>query len=48
MDGAIAREKQLKRWHRAWKVDLIEKTNPMWRDLFEELSGLTDPGARSL
>ena len=33
MDEAIAREKQLKRWHRAWKVALIEGSNPDWRDL---------------
>jgi putative endonuclease len=31
--GAITREKQLKRWHRAWKIALIEKNNPDWRDL---------------
>jgi putative endonuclease len=30
---AIAREKQLKGWNRAWKVRLIEKTNPVWNDL---------------
>ncbi|WP_260598780.1 GIY-YIG nuclease family protein [Sphingomonas endolithica] len=33
MDIAIAREKQLKNWHRAWKINLIEATNPTWRDL---------------
>lgn len=33
MATAIAREKQLKRWHRAWKIALIEKDNPGWRDL---------------
>ena len=33
MAGAIAREKQLKRWHRAWKIGLIEESNPDWRDL---------------
>jgi putative endonuclease len=33
MEDAIAREKQLKRWHRAWKVALIEESNPDWRDL---------------
>ncbi|MEP0324770.1 GIY-YIG nuclease family protein [Bauldia litoralis] len=31
---AIAREKQLKKWNRAWKVRLIEKANPNWDDLF--------------
>jgi putative endonuclease len=30
---AIAREKQLKNWHRDWKIQLIEKENPDWRDL---------------
>lgn len=34
IEGAIQREKNLKRWERAWKVDLIEKTNPDWRDLY--------------
>jgi putative endonuclease len=33
MDHAIAREKQLKNWHRAWKINLIESGNPEWRDL---------------
>ena len=33
MIGAIAREKQLKRWHRQWKINLIEAGNPHWADL---------------
>ena len=33
MEGAILREKQLKRWHREWKINLIEAANPEWRDL---------------
>jgi len=33
MLSAIAREKQLKRWHRAWKLNLIEQDNPSWEDL---------------
>ena len=33
MPIAIAREKQLKRWHREWKLNLIERDNPDWRDL---------------
>ena len=33
MDPAIAREKQLKRWHRQWKINLIEQDNPQWIDL---------------
>ena len=32
--NAITREKQLKAWRRSWKVDLIEKTNPYWNDLY--------------
>ncbi|MCC7268884.1 MAG: GIY-YIG nuclease family protein [Caulobacteraceae bacterium] len=35
---AIAHEKKLKRWRRAWKLDLIEKLNPQWRDLYETLN----------
>lgn len=31
---AINREKQMKCWHRKWKVKLIERTNPEWRDLY--------------
>ena len=37
---AIQREKSLKRWYRDWKVSLIERDNPSWRDLFFEMSGL--------
>jgi putative endonuclease len=35
--AAITREKQLKEWKRAWKIELIQKTNPYWRDLFEDI-----------
>jgi putative endonuclease len=35
--SAIDREKQLKKWHRAWKVRLIEKENPEWKDLYSEI-----------
>jgi putative endonuclease len=35
---AIKREKQLKRWNRHWKVNLIQETNPDWRDLFDEIA----------
>jgi putative endonuclease len=34
---AIEREKRLKEWKRSWKLELIEKTNPDWRDLYDEL-----------
>ncbi|HSQ94837.1 MAG TPA: GIY-YIG nuclease family protein [Croceibacterium sp.] len=33
MQRAILREKQLKRWHRQWKIDLINAENPEWREL---------------
>jgi putative endonuclease len=33
--GAIRREKRLKEWARAWKIRLIEKSNPEWRDLLD-------------
>jgi putative endonuclease len=36
---AIRREKQLKNWKRAWKVRLIESTNPEWRNLFDPSTG---------
>ena len=36
---ALAREKQLKRWKRQWKIRLIEQGNPEWRDLYDELVG---------
>jgi putative endonuclease len=35
---AIKREKQLKKWNRVWKIDLIEQTNPQWRDLWFDLN----------
>jgi putative endonuclease len=37
MISAITREKQLKKWNRAWKLALIEKTNPDWRDLWPDI-----------
>ncbi|TAM60394.1 MAG: GIY-YIG nuclease family protein [Rhodanobacter sp.] len=37
MAGAIFREKQLKKWNRAWKLRLIESANPDWRDLWPEI-----------
>ena len=37
MPEAIQREKQLKKWKRAWKVELIERANPQWRDLYDEI-----------
>ena len=35
--SAIEREKRLKKWNRAWKLRLIEKKNPEWRDLYPEI-----------
>ncbi|HEY3301190.1 MAG TPA: GIY-YIG nuclease family protein [Methylophilaceae bacterium] len=37
MLNAIVREKQLKKWNRAWKVELIESINSDWRDLYLDL-----------
>lgn len=39
MQAAIAREKSLKKWNRAWKVRLIEEGNLAWRDLWDEICG---------
>ena len=36
---AIRRETSLKRWKRAWKIALIERANPGWRDLWEDIVG---------
>ena len=37
MASAITREKSIKKWSRAWKLNLIEAGNPEWRDLAEDL-----------
>ena len=37
IENAITREKQIKEWKRLWKLELIEKTNPTWRDLYIEI-----------
>jgi len=37
--AAITREKQIKQWRRNWKIELIQKTNPLWRDLFPDICG---------
>ena len=39
MVSAIIREKQLKKWNRVWKIELIEKTNPEWKDLWDDIAG---------
>ncbi len=38
--NAILREKRLKKWRREWKIELIEKTNPEWVDLYPSIAGL--------
>jgi putative endonuclease len=38
IEAAILREKRLKKWNRAWKIELIEKTNPNWDDLYPRIS----------
>jgi putative endonuclease len=45
METAIIREKQIKEWKRKWKIEMIEKNNPNWRDLYHEILGL-DPDFR--
>ena len=37
IEFAIQRETQMKAWKRAWKIELIEKTNPDWKDLYETI-----------
>jgi putative endonuclease len=37
MESALQREKRLKEWKRAWKLELIENTNPDWQDLYDTI-----------
>ena len=37
MESAILREKAIKRWNRKWKLRVIEKMNPQWRDLYTDI-----------
>jgi putative endonuclease len=37
MENACTRERQIKEWQRNWKKDLIEKDNPEWRDLYDDI-----------
>jgi putative endonuclease len=37
MPAVITREKQIKKWNRAWKIEMIERSNPHWRDLWPEI-----------
>ena len=36
--AAITREKQIKKWNRAWKIELIQEQNPQWQDLYEDIA----------
>jgi putative endonuclease len=38
IEAAITREKQMKKWNRAWKVRLIEESNPNWDDLYIQIA----------
>jgi len=38
IEDAIVREKLLKTWQRGWKIELVEKSNPLWRDLFDDIN----------
>ena len=40
IEAASRREKRLKKWKRAWKIELIEASNPDWTDLYPTISGL--------
>ncbi len=37
IEAARARERQMKKWKRAWKIELIERENPQWKDLYDTL-----------
>ena len=39
VNDAIAREKAIKKWRREWKLELIERDNPQWLDLYDRLNG---------
>jgi putative endonuclease len=41
MVSAIERERRLKKWNRAWKIRLIDESNPSWRDLWPDILGQT-------
>ena len=36
-EAALLRERQIKKWDRQWKIELIEEQNPDWRDLYEDI-----------
>ena len=37
VESAISREKALKKWNRGWKIELIEKGNPTWKELYDDI-----------
>jgi putative endonuclease len=37
-NAALYREKQIKKWNRQWKIELIQKENPNWKDLYEDIT----------
>ena len=37
-ESALTRERQMKRWNRAWKLQIIEQMNPSWRDLWDDIT----------
>ena len=39
MESAITREKQIKKWNRAWKIRMIEERNPYWNDVWADILG---------
>jgi putative endonuclease len=45
---AIQREKTMKEWPRAWKVNLIERENPHWEDLYPSLPGVRPPAIKAV
>lgn len=47
ISDALSLEKRLKNWHRDWKINLIEKANPSWEDLYEKYFKLVDPETSS-
>ena len=43
IDEALRRDKRIKKWSRAWKIDLIEEANPRWRDLWPTIIAASAP-----
>jgi len=46
--AAIQREKTMKEWPRAWKINLVERENPHWEDLYASLSGVRTPAIKGV